>query len=48
MSKIRMEIKLTNGQDEHVMKFDERELKIMITGSMTARKNISQMKCPAH
>ena len=30
MNKIRMEIKLSNGEDEHVLKFDERELKIMI------------------
>lgn len=30
MNKIRMEIKLSNGKDEHVMKFDERDLKIMI------------------
>lgn len=30
MSKIRMEIKLSNGKDEHVLKFDEGDLKIMI------------------
>lgn len=30
MAKIRMEIKLSNGKDEHVLKFDEQELQIMI------------------
>lgn len=30
MSKIRMEIKLSNGEDEHVLKFDEGDLKILI------------------
>lgn len=30
MGKIRMEIKLSNGKDEHVLKFDEGDLKIMI------------------
>lgn len=30
MNKIRMEIKLSNGKDEHVLKFDEGDLKIMI------------------
>ena len=30
MNKIRMEIKLSNGEDKHVLKFDEGDLKIMI------------------
>lgn len=30
MNKIRMEIKLSNGEDEHILKFDEDELEIMI------------------
>ena len=30
MAKIRMEIKLSNGEDNHVLKFDEQELQIMI------------------
>lgn len=30
MNKIRMELKLSNGKDEHVLKFDEHELQIMI------------------
>ena len=30
MNKIRMEIKLSNGEDKYVLKFDEYELKIMI------------------
>ncbi len=30
MNKIRMEIKLSNGKDEHVLKFGEGHLKIMI------------------
>lgn len=30
MNKIRMEIKLSNGKDSYVLKFDEQELQIMI------------------
>lgn len=30
MSKIGMEIKLSNGEDKHVLKFDEEDLQILI------------------
>lgn len=30
MNKIRIEIKLSNGRDKHVLKLDEEDLKIMI------------------